>query len=397
MASRTPSSDTPFTTSITSSDIASTQRGTSISHVPRSYGQFVGGGFRTPQNRFENASISDRRTVDSQSRPKTALGSMTSGRKSRATSSLGASENHYIICAVSEARGVSPSVGIAILNISTCEAILSQVCDTQFYIRTMHKIRIFEPSRILINSASTAANGSSKLHFILENNFPDIPIVSVSRKYWSEIAGLEYVQNLAFREDIESIKVSLDGNFFAICSFSAVSVSSRSLLSPTKYGQDELTRAKVMQYMELELSLQITNHSLRIKYQPSEETMMIDLSTIVSLELIQNIYNPASKDCLYGLLNQTLTPMGRRMLRGNILQPSTEAEGILAPRFEALEELRTKEDMFFQIRKGYQPPFSSPWTWTGTNLFIALKGFVDVEKLLTQVASKPKSNRGDKR
>lgn len=77
---------------------------------------------------------------------------------------------------------------------------------------------------------------------------------------------------------------------------------------------------------------------------------MIDLATIRSLELIQNIQNSKSKDCLFGLMNETLTPMGSRLLRSSILQPSTQAE-VLNQRYEALEELSTKEDMFFQTRQ----------------------------------------------
>ena len=79
--------------------------------------------------------------------------------------------------------------------------------------------------------------------------------------------------------------------------------------------------------------------------------MMIDLSTIHSLELIQNLQDPKSKACLYGLLNQTMTPMGARMLRSTILQPSTQKDVILAPRYDALDELCSKEDMFFEARK----------------------------------------------
>lgn len=79
--------------------------------------------------------------------------------------------------------------------------------------------------------------------------------------------------------------------------------------------------------------------------------MMIDLSTAASLELIQNLQNAKSRDCLFGLLNETLTPMGSRLLRSNILQPSIEIEKINA-RYDAVEELSTKEDMFYAIREG---------------------------------------------
>jgi DNA mismatch repair protein MSH4 len=94
--------------------------------------------------------------------------------------------------------------------------------------------------------------------------------------------------------------------------------------------------------------------------------MMIDISAIQSLELIQNLRDARSKDCLYGLLNQTLTPMGARMLRNNILQPSTLVGASLTTRYDAVEELTTNEDMFTAARD-------------------ALKGSMDVEELLPKV------------
>lgn len=103
--------------------------------------------------------------------------------------------------------------------------------------------------------------------------------------------------------------------------------------------------------MELELGCHFTLHSLRFKYETSEGSMMIDLSTIHSLELIQNLQNAKSKECLFGLLNQTLTPMGARMLKSNVLQPLTGAEE-LQKRYDALEELAVKEDIFFAVRQG---------------------------------------------
>ena len=92
---------------------------------------------------------------------------------------------------------------------------------------------------------------------------------------------------------------------------------------------------------------------------------MADLSTVRSLELVQNLGNPKSKDCLFGLLNETLTPMGGRLLRSNILQPLTNEE-TLGTRYDALEELSTKEEMFHAVRP-------------------ALKPFLDVDRMLTKL------------
>lgn len=148
--------------------------------------------------------------------------SSVSGHKSRCASSIGGNENHEIICAVSEARGVTPSVGIVFVNISTGEAMLSQICDTQFYIKTLHQITVYDPSRILLVSTTFPPNPVSTLYNMILETYPTTPLVPLDRKYWSERTGLEYLETLAFRADVEAIKVAIEGNFYATCAFSAV-------------------------------------------------------------------------------------------------------------------------------------------------------------------------------
>jgi len=78
---------------------------------------------------------------------------------------------------------------------------------------------------------------------------------------------------------------------------------------------------------------------------------MIDLSTIANLELVQNLQNAKSKHCLFGLLNETSTRMGARLLKNNVLQPSTDRAKI-EKRWAAVNELSTKEELFFSLRGG---------------------------------------------
>ena len=104
---------------------------------------------------------------------------------------------------------------------------------------------------------------------------------------------------------------------------------------------------------------------MRIRYEASEGSMMIDLSTIRSLELIQNAQNSKSKNCLLGLLNHALTPMGSRLLRSNILQPSTEAS-LLSKRYAAVQELVSSDELFSAVRQ-------------------SLKSFLDVDRVLTDI------------
>ncbi|KAI9788486.1 MAG: MutS protein msh4 [Piccolia ochrophora] len=186
----------------------------------------------------------------------------------------------------------------------------------------------------------TAVNPKSKMCSIIEENLAGTKVVELDRRYWAENSGLDFIQKLAFLEDVETIKVAVEGNYFATCCIAAV-----------------------LSYVESTYSTSFAFHSLRFSFQPPEGSMMIDLSTIQSLELIQNIQNARSKDCLFGLLNETLTPMGSRLLRSNVLQPLTDSE-VLKGRYDAVEELTTKEDMFFATRQ-------------------ALKSFLDVDKILT--------------
>jgi DNA mismatch repair protein MSH4 len=106
-----------------------------------------------------------------------------------------------------------------------------------------------------------------------------------------------------------------------------------------------------MRYVNDAMGIGFSFHSLRVSYSPSEGSVVIDPSTIRSLELIQNVENHKSKQCLFGLLNQTLTPMGARRLRTFILQPSTDAEKINA-RLDAVEELTTNSHALYAAREG---------------------------------------------
>lgn len=104
-----------------------------------------------------------------------------------------------------------------------------------------------------------------------------------------------------------------------------------------------------MRFVDLGLQQSFAPQSLRIKFESSEGTMMIDLPTITNLELVQNLQNTTSKHCLFGLLNQTSTKMGARLLKNNVLQPSTD-KAKLEKRWAAVTELSTREGLFHSLK-----------------------------------------------
>lgn len=63
----------------------------------------------------------------------------------------------------------------------------------------------------------------STIAMLLGNTLPDTPIDEVDRSLWSEAKGMASINKLAFEADIQPIQVALQGKYYAICSFAAVS------------------------------------------------------------------------------------------------------------------------------------------------------------------------------
>ena len=82
--------------------------------------------------------------------------------------------------------------------------------------------------------------------------------------------------------------------------------------------------------------------------------LCIDVATARNLELVSNIMRRNSNDTLFGVLNHTVTPMGSRLLRTNILQPSTD-EALIQRRLDAVQELVSRENLLFDIQAALKP------------------------------------------
>ncbi|CAZ85019.1 unnamed protein product [Tuber melanosporum] len=275
--------------------------------------------------------------------PPTSTSRPRTSRPRTATSAAGGGAQQ-VVCAVTESRGVSATIGLCFVNTATGECVLSEICDTQTYVRTMQKLTVFDPTEILVSPAAVAPPKSTLLS-IIEDYVPGATITEVPRRYFNERSGHDYIQQLAFPDEVTGIKVAISGKFYAISAAAAA-----------------------LKHIEVSY-IRFALHSLRIKYQGSEGSMLIDFSTVHSLELIQNIQDPKSTECLFGLLDNTLTAMGARLLRASILQPLTDLSTLNA-RLDAVEEFTQHEEMFSQARQ-------------------ALKPFLDMDRLLTALITMP--------
>ncbi|ERS99658.1 hypothetical protein HMPREF1624_03020 [Sporothrix schenckii ATCC 58251] len=297
----------------------------------------------TLQRRSTGSGVGSGRASGTISRP--------SGTDQRPPFPIGPDENRGVVCAVCDSNNVNRTVGLAFVNVPIAEAVLTNVADTQCYQGTIHKIQMMEVSRILMQPtpASSVQSGLA-LRPHIEEELRGLPIVERAKPDWSADDGMLALQRVAFTEDLPSLEVAVKDNFHLLCAFSAA-----------------------MKFLTDDMGIDFDDHSVRIKYQPPSDAMMISLPTIRSLELIQNSINSSSKDCLYGLLNRTTTPMGSRVLRSNIVQPSTLAV-VLNPRYEAVGELVHKDGLLDKVVEALQK----------------LKPLGDVERLLTKLVILPK-------
>lgn len=67
------------------------------------------------------------------------------------------------------------------------------------------------------------------------------------------------------------------------------------------------------------------------------------------MELVSNTTNSHTKNTLLGILDRTLTPMGKRLLRMNILQPPCSID-VIKDRLDAVENLSKYEESIFNIQ-----------------------------------------------
>ncbi|KAK3329904.1 muts domain V-domain-containing protein, partial [Apodospora peruviana] len=237
-----------------------------------------------------------------------------------------------VICAISESRP-SDVLGLATLNVTTGTAEISRILnDDKFCYQRLFEVlfrREDKPQLLLVLKTVIEKGSKPTLVQCLTKEYPDVPIVRFDRKHWSEANGLRMAQRFSLHGQTNAIEAALERNFYASCAFSAVMA----------YAQDQM-------------KVHFTYNSLNIQYSHPVGTLRIDRSVVGSLELLENIRPKRSKtSTLFGILNTTQTPQGRRLLRSQLLQPSMNASEIVE-RYNAVEELASEEKLFLELRKG---------------------------------------------
>ncbi|KAI9139759.1 DNA mismatch repair protein Msh4 [Paraphysoderma sedebokerense] len=255
------------------------------------------------------------------SRPGTARSARTRTPTAVNTTVL---HGQYIV-ALYESKSLSNEVGLCAVDLTTSECILCQFMDSRTYSKCLFKLGIYQPVEILIPIHSIEPT-KSKLCVLLEDHFSEVAITPIARKYFNDKTGMSLIQKYGLEEYVTSLQLALESKYLCLA-----------------------TAAAALKYIEATESISFSARSMRFRYQTIEGSMMMDTATAKNLELVSNLSNPKSKGSLFGVLNETKTKMGLRMLRTNILQPSVD-EGTLNTRLDAVAELLSNDELRSSIQ-----------------------------------------------
>ncbi|KIP02571.1 hypothetical protein PHLGIDRAFT_26530 [Phlebiopsis gigantea 11061_1 CR5-6] len=275
-------------------------------------------------------------TGHSTSRPYTGQSRPPTGRPQTAASTK--HEATYVV-AILEGRGIGREVGIAALDRETGRVNLVQLADCPTYVKTLHQMHIHRPCLVLVPDTfisvldTTLApsgkhpNSTSLLVQCILEEFECVPVEPVLRKYWSDSAGLEFINQLCVEDDERAATlVTVSNKYYALSAASAL-----------------------FKHAEVKLNTRFAAASLRIRYLQTEGTMMIDPETARNLELVGNMTSKRSSHSLFGILNHTYTAMAARLLRVTLLSPVTVQTAIDA-RLDVVEELVQTEERFHEVK-----------------------------------------------
>ncbi|XP_026969901.1 mutS protein homolog 4 [Sagmatias obliquidens] len=268
---------------------------------------------------------------------------------SATSSSAVSAHSPSVIVAVVEGRGLARGeIGMASIDLKSPQIILSQFADNTTYAKVITKLKILSPLEIIMSNTACVVGNSTKLFTLITENFKNVNFTTIQRKYFNETKGLEYIEQLCITE-FSTVLMEVQSKYYCLAAVAA-------LLKYVEFIQNSVYAPK----------------SLKICFQGSEQTAMIDSSSTQNLELIINNQDSRSSHTLFGVLNYTKTPGGSRRLRSNILEPLIDVETINM-RLDCVQELLQDEELFFGLQS-------------------VLARFLDTEQLLSVLVQIPKQD-----
>ncbi len=214
-------------------------------------------------------------------------------------------KNSYLASFYLEKKDLS----ISLCDVSTGEFLLISEKYTKESINRI--LTSYYPEEILI------IEGEEELHF------PNTPVHFVEKGLKNKEYSEQLVKEFFNVKNIESLDIP-------------------------KESADIISVAMTVEYIK-ETQLMDPKHILKPKRINTDKTMVLDRATIRNLELVASAYSGNISDSLFGVLDQTSTRMGRRLLYSWILNPLIEKKSI-DERLSTVEKLFTNQEVLTEVR-----------------------------------------------
>lgn len=189
----------------------------------------------------------------------------------------------------------------------------------------------------------------SELAKFIKNQFPYIKIIPMDRKNFSETSGSIFLKDLTTRDDLNDLDLLVSDKYLCLASASALT-----------------------HYIQTQNDMSLLKNSLKIDYRGCESSIVMDLMTIQSLDLIP-IHHRTS---LLDVIDFTKTVQGARLIRTNILQPPND-KATIELRQSCVKEIMERENLRYGISK-------------------ALSAFSDMDGYIRQIVQQPIESKSSK-
>ena len=257
-----------------------------------------------------------------------------------ADSSLNAEENNFLAAVVvTEDRA-----GFAALDLSTGEFRATEFAGERAPLRVEEELQQLRPKELLYASSAPLFDSPNRTS-------PGARPVAQGATAWA----MTPLDDWIFSPDHA---IPLVENHFGVLSLEGFGLAGKPAAAAA---------AGAILYYVRSTQRGTLDHVDRIGFYERQSCLVLDAVTVRNLELIEPLF--AGTDAgvtLFKVLDATVTPMGKRVLRAWMLRPSIDAAEIQA-RLDAVEEQRKQTIAREELRR-------------------ALEGVLDLERLLSRVA-----------
>ncbi|PVU93310.1 hypothetical protein BB561_003352 [Smittium simulii] len=234
--------------------------------------------------------------------------------------------DNNVVMSIIEGVGVSSEIGFAVLNLQTLECYFSQFADYGSFSKTLYSIGLYSVNKVLMAS-TTLESKRSKLYNRIKLHFTDMDFDTIPRKFFSEEKGVHAIRRWIGSDDQMITMMLTQSKYFCLSALGAL-----------------------YEYLEKSSKINVEVSKITARFKSHNQIMEIDPLSCCELELVESKSNSKTNKTLYSSINHTKTKMGSRLLRLNILQPSTDLQTINS-RLDAVEELISNECTFFGLQE----------------------------------------------